>query len=87
MVDRAVYTDDAHTPKLALRQIFGRLGTPSALCKAAADKNLLSVETLAVLGETISGTKATMKLLWTDLTDLGADEPAPELALMSLAVW
>ena len=52
MVDRTTYTDEARTPKIALRQIFGRLGLRQELCKLAADSGLLSVEVVAMLGDT-----------------------------------
>jgi hypothetical protein len=60
MVDRTAYADEAHTPKIALRQIFGRLGLRSELCRAAADGGLLSVEVFAMLGDTATAVKTSL---------------------------
>ena len=88
MVDRTVYTDAAHTPDLPLRQIFGRQRVPEDLCKRVADSKLLTVETFAMLGDTIAAVKTTLKALIPDPSHLGPDPPAQELALATLAaVW
>ena len=84
MVDRTVY-DDAATPELSLRQVFGRNRLAATLCKLAADKGLLSVETFAMLGDSIGAVKTTLKTIVGDETLLGADPAAQELALTSLA--
>ena len=63
MVDRTKYADEAHTPKIALRQIFGRMGLREGLCRAAADGGLLSVEVFAMLGDTASAVKTTLKTM------------------------
>ena len=87
MVDRTVYADEAHTPKIALRQIFGRLALRSELCRAAADGGLLSVEVFAMLGDTATAVKTSLQTLLPTST-LGADAAAQELSLMQLAaVW
>ena len=87
MVDRTAYADEAHTPKIALRQIFGRLGLRSELCRAAADGGLLSVEVFAMLGDTATAVKTALQTLLPTAA-LGADAAARELALMQLAaVW
>ena len=87
MVDRTVY-DDAATPELSLRQVFGRNRLATTLCKLAADKGLLSVETFAMLGDSIGTVKTTLKTIIGDDTLLGADPAAQELALTSLAaIW
>ena len=87
MVDRTVYAADA-VPELPLRQILGRQKIPEDLCKLVADSGLRSVETFAMLGDTIAMVKQTIKTLIPDHTQLGADQPAQELALTSLAaVW
>ena len=87
MVDRTTYSDEARTPKIALRQIFGRLGLRQELCKLAADSGLLSIEVVAMLGDTAAAVKATLKTL-VDPAALGADEAARELSLMQIAaVW
>ena len=85
MVDRTVYADDAHTPKIALRQIFGRMGLPQALCRSAADG--CSVEIFAMLGDTAQAVKTSLRTMITE-ADLGTTDAARELALMQLAaVW
>ena len=87
MVDRTTYSDEARTPKIALRQIFGRLGLRQELCKLAADSGLLSIEVVAMLGDTAAAVKATLKTL-VDPAALGVDEAARELSLMQIAaVW
>ena len=87
MVDRTAYADEAHTPKIALRQIFGRLGLRSELCRAAADGGLLSVEVFAMLGDTATAVKTSLQTLLPTAT-LGVDAASQELSLMQLAaVW
>ena len=87
MVDRTTYSDEARTPKIALRQIFGRLGLRQELCKLAADSGLLSIEVVAMLGDTAAAVKESIKTL-VDAAALGADEAARELSLMQIAaVW
>ena len=88
MVDRTVYADKDHTPDLPLRQIFGRQRVAPALCLEVANAGLLTVETFSMLGDTIAAVKDTIKTVLGDPTKLGADGPAQELALTSLAaVW
>ena len=89
MVDRTVYANEAATPKLNLRQIFGRQGLDTALCRLSADKGLLTVEMFAMLGQDLSSAKETLRKLWeADMSPLGADAASQELAVMSLAaVW
>lgn len=83
MVDRTVYAADA-VPELPLR----RQKIPEDLCKLVADSGLRSVETFAMLGDTIAMVKQTFKTLMPDHTQLGADQPAQELALTSLPkIW
>ena len=87
MVDRTTYHED-RTPDLPLRQVLGRQRISEDLCRVAADAGLLSVETFAMLGDSITAVKTTIKALIADHTKLGADGPAQELALTSLAaVW
>ena len=87
MVDRTVYADEAHTPKIALRQIFGRMGLRQALCRSSADKGLLSVEVFAMLGDTATAVKNTLKTM-IPAAELGTTDAAQELSLMQLAaVW
>ena len=87
MVDRTVYQPD-HVPELPLRQIFGRQRISEDLCKLVAESGLRSVETFAMLGDTIAMVKQTLKTLIPDVTKFGTDGPAQELALTSLAaVW
>ena len=86
-MDRTAYADEAHTPKIALRQIFGRLGLRSELCRAAADGGLLSVEVFAMLGDTATAVKTSLQTLLPTAT-LGVDAASQELSLMQLAaVW
>ena len=87
MVDRTVYADDAHTPKIALRQIFGRLSLRTELCRAAADSGLLSVEVFAMLGDAAAAVKTALRTV-VPTAALGANAAEQELALMQLAaVW
>ena len=87
MVDRTVYDQDK-LPDLPLRQILGRQRVPEQLCKLVADKGLRSVETFAMLGDTIATVKQTLKTIIPDQAQLGTDGPAQELALTALAaVW
>ena len=88
MVDRTVYTDKDKVPELALRQIFGRQKLPESLCLLMADKGMLLVERMAMLGDSIASVKATLKAIVGDDTKFGADAPAQELSLTLLtAVW
>ena len=61
MVDRTVYASEAATPKLNLRQIFGRQGLDTGLCRLSADKGLLTVEMFAMLGQDLSSAKETLR--------------------------
>ena len=87
MVDRTVYASEDATPKLNLRQIFGRQGLNTNLCRLSADKGLLTVEMFAMLGQDLTSAKETLRKLWEgDMTPVGAD--AAGLSVMSLAaVW
>ncbi|CAE7390539.1 unnamed protein product [Symbiodinium necroappetens] len=88
MVDRTVYPDKDKVPELALRQIFGRQKLLEDLCFLLADKGMLSVERVAMLGDTITSVKATIKAIVGDDAKFGPDEPARELSLTLLAaVW
>ncbi|CAE7809987.1 unnamed protein product, partial [Symbiodinium necroappetens] len=64
MVDRTVYANEAATPKLNLRHIFGRQGLDTGLCRLSADKGLLTVEMFAMLGQDLSSAKETLRKLW-----------------------
>ena len=87
MVDRTIYPD-GKAPDLALRQVFGRQRLPAALCLLMAETGLSTVETFAMLGDTIAGVKTTMKTLINDDTKLGPNNATQELSLTSLAaVW
>ena len=53
-----------------------------------ADKGMLSVERVAMLGDTITSVKATSKAIVGDGSKFGPDDPARELSLTLLvAVW
>ena len=88
MVDRTAYPDTVTVPDSALRQVFGRQRLAEKLCILAAESGLINVETFAMLGDTISGVKETVKTLVGDVNKLGDSDAARELALTSLAaVW
>ncbi|CAE7749104.1 unnamed protein product, partial [Symbiodinium necroappetens] len=88
MVDRTVYPDKDKVPELALRQIFGRQKLPEPLCLLMADKGMLLVERMAMLGDSIASVKATLKAIVGDDSKFGPDGPAQELSLTLLtAVW
>ena len=76
MVDRTVYPDKDKVPELALRQIFGRQKLPESLCLLMADKGMLLVERMAMLGDSIASVKATLKAIVGDDTKFGADARA-----------
>ena len=87
MVDRTKYPAD-QVPDLALRQVFGRQRLPENLCLLLAGCGLLNVETVAMLGESITSVKTTLKTIVADEDKLGATEAAREISLTSLAaVW
>ena len=87
MVDRTKYDSEEKTPKIALRQIFGRLNLQSELCKSAANAGLLSVEIFAMLGDSAKAAKDQIKILIPD-DELGSTAPERDLAGMQLAaVW
>ena len=83
-MDRTKYPAD-QVPDLALRQVFGRQRLPENLCLLIAGCGLLNVETVAMLGESITSVKTTLKTIVADETKLGATEAAQELSLTSLA--
>ena len=87
MVDRATYTDVAHTPAISLGQIFGRLGLRENLCKAAADAGMLKVEFVAMLSDTSATVKTNLRTMIEE-AKLGTTPAEIELSLMQLsAVW
>ena len=57
MDDRTVYANEDATPKLNLRQIFGRQGLHTNLCRLWVDKGLLTVEMFAMLGQDLTSAK------------------------------
>ena len=69
MVDRTDYPGTV--PDLALRQVFGRQRLKSDLCLLMAEVGLVTVETFAMLGDTISAVKATLTTMITDPDKLG----------------
>ena len=83
MVDKTSYT--GAVPDLAVRQIFGRQKLPENLCLLMADSSLLSIERIAMLGDTISQAKTTLKAIVNDDAKFGADNAARELSLTLLA--
>ena len=86
MVDRTVYGDVV--PDLALRRVFGRQRLPETLCRLMAEVGLVTVETFAMLGDTITGVKTSLATIVTDPTKMGDSEATREISLTSLAaVW
>ena len=71
MVDKTSYT--GAVPDLAVRQIFGKQKLPENLRLLMADSSLLSIERIAMLGDTISQAKTTLKAIVNDDTKFGAD--------------
>ena len=87
MVDRTTYPAD-QVPELNLRQVFGLQRLPQNLCLLAAEVGLRSLDQWAVLGDSITDVKQTLKNLIPDPARLGANGPAQELAVTSMvAVW
>ena len=87
MVDRTKYPAD-QVPDLSLRQVFGRQRLPENLCLLMAGCGLHNVETVAMLGESITAVKTTLRTIVADEDKLGATEAAREISLTSLAaVW
>ena len=87
MVDRTTYPA-GQVPELALRQVFGRQRLSEALCLVAAEVGLRSLDTFAVLGDTIQHVKEALRRIIADENKLGTNEAERELALTSLvAVW
>ena len=87
MVDRTKYDSEETTPKIALRQIFGRLSLKTELCKSAAKAGLLSVEIFAMLGDSAKAAKDQIRILIPE-DELGTDAPERDLSCMQLAaVW
>ena len=62
MVDRTNYPADK-TPKLAVRQIFGRQKLPENLCLLMPDSGMLAIERIAMLGDTIASAKTTIRAI------------------------
>lgn len=87
MVDRTKYPVDK-VPDLALRQVFGRQKLSEPLCLLMSETGLTTLETFAMLGDTIPTVKATLKAIVADDTKFGDSVAKQELALTSLAaVW
>ena len=66
-----------------MRQIFERQKLPEDAGLLLAEKGMLSVERLAMLGNTMTAVKATLKAIVGDGTKFGADAPYQELCLRS----
>ena len=87
MVDRTKYPADK-VPDLALRQVFGRQKVSEPLCLLMADAGLTTLETFAMLGDTIPTVKNTLKAIVADDNRFGDCVAKQELALTTLAsVW
>ena len=88
MVDRTKYVDKASTPDLALRQIFGRQKVPPTTCLMFAEAGLLSIDTVATLGDSHQSVRASFSILAGGDEKLGADGRAREMVLVQVvAVW
>ena len=86
MVDHTTYPA-GQEPALALRQVFGRLNTSSAICLKASNAGLRSVESFAMLGDDLKSAKTTLRTI-TAGSPLGSTEGEIEVALLALAaVW
>ena len=87
MVDRTKYPHDK-VPDLALRQVFGRQKLSEPLCLLMSETGLTTLETFAMLGDTIPTVKATLRAIVADDVKFGDSVAKQELALTSLAaVW
>ena len=87
MVDRTVYTDLDHTPELPLRQLFARQKLPEALCKLLADTKFLSLERVAMLGESVGECKLSITAMFKP-DELGGSDPERLVhTLFIAAVW
>ena len=78
MVDRTKYPA-GQVPDLSLRQVFGRQRLPENLCLLMAGCGLHNVETVAMLGESITAVKTTLRTIVEDEDKLGATEAAREI--------
>ena len=64
-MDRTKYPTDK-VPDLALRQVFGRQKLSEPLCLLMSETGLTTLETFAMLGDTIPTVKATLKAIVAD---------------------
>ena len=88
MVDRTRYIDKLTTPDLALRQIFGRQKVPSSTCLLFAAAGLLTVDTVATMGDSHASVRSSFTILAGGEEQLGPDPRAREMALVQVvAVW
>ena len=88
MVDRTVYNSKETTPDLALRQVFGRHKTPSEVCVLFANNNLLSIEVVAVLGDSHDSVRRNFAMLIGGEEHLGSSDQIKTLRIIQvIAVW
>ena len=88
MVDRTVYSSKDTTPDLALRQVFGRHKTPPEVCLLFANNNLLSIEVVAVLGDSHDSVRKNFAMLIGGEDVLGNSDQVKTLRLIQvIAVW
>ena len=73
MVDKTV-CPNGKSPDLAMRQILGRQKVPEDLCLLMAEVSMLSVERLAMLGETIRAVKTTLNAIVNDDTKFSSGQ-------------
>ena len=65
MVDNTTYADAAHTPELALRQLFVASRLPEPLRRAIADMNLVTIDHIASIGDSLDRFKVTIQAMLT----------------------
>ena len=88
MVDRTDYSAFPEPPALPVRQIFGRQRVEAKTCQLAAKLGLLTVERFAMLGDSLTTVKDTLKVLSPEENAFGDTPAVRELTYMTLAaVW
>ena len=87
MVDRTVYPSADQTPELSLRQVFARHRVPERVRLLFATNNMLTVDTVSVLGDTNAGVRTTVVALVGE-GNLGGSEAEKTASLLSFcSVW
>ena len=87
MVDRTVYPSPDQTPELSLRQVFARHRVPERVRLLFASNNMLTIDAVSVLGDTIAGVRATVTALVGEV-NLGGNDAEKTACLFSFcSVW